>query len=124
MEVLGKRSLRLPRGSVDALKHRPLLVAAPVRAGNLLQLERAELSRRRHVRPTAEIDELDLAVRAAYVAVHGHTCAVAAGLARIFGVGRAGPHLLDHVALVRLLGEEPEPIVVPHLRPFDTLAAL
>ncbi len=45
VEVLLERGLRLPRGAVDALQHRALLVAAPVRARDLGELERAEALR-------------------------------------------------------------------------------
>ena len=92
VQVLGERGLRLPRGAVDALQHRALLVAAPVRAGHLLQLERAELARRRHVRTAAQVGELDLRFPVGavhHVAVHRHSRAVAAGLARVLVVGRA-----------------------------------
>ena len=41
----------------------PLLVAAPVRAGNGEQLERADLARRRDVRPAAQVDERPVLVR-------------------------------------------------------------
>jgi hypothetical protein len=53
LEVL----LRRPRGAVDALEHLVLRVAAPVRAGDLHQLEDFELAGRGHVRPAAEIGE-------------------------------------------------------------------
>ncbi len=58
VQVLLERGLRFPRGAVDALEHRALLVAPPVRAGDLGELERAEPLRRRHVRTTAQVDEL------------------------------------------------------------------
>ena len=57
VQVLGERFLRLPRGAVDALEHRALLVAAPVRARDLGELERAEPLGRRHVRAAAQVDE-------------------------------------------------------------------
>src|SRR5204863_4976053 len=55
MEMLRQRFLRLPRGAVDALEHRALLVAPPVRARDLRELERAQPLRRRHVRSAAEV---------------------------------------------------------------------
>ena len=58
MQVLGERGLALPRRAVDALQHRALLVAAPVGAGDLHQLEVAEPAGRRHMRPAAQVDEL------------------------------------------------------------------
>jgi len=52
-----------PRGPVDALEHRVLLAAAPVRTRRGEQLEVLDVTRGRHVRPTAEIDELALLVQ-------------------------------------------------------------
>ena len=46
-----------PDRPVDALEHRALLVAAPVRAGDREQLERADRPRRRDVRALAQVDE-------------------------------------------------------------------
>mmetsp|Transcript_24692 Transcript_24692/g.53920 ORF Transcript_24692/g.53920 Transcript_24692/m.53920 type:complete len:206 (+) Transcript_24692:1548-2165(+) len=48
---------RLPRGSVDALQHRPLLVAAPVGARDRLKRDgrRVELSSVLNVRPRAQV---------------------------------------------------------------------
>ncbi len=54
--------LRRPRGAVDALEHRALLVAAPVGPGRAEQLERADLARARDVRATAQVDERPLPV--------------------------------------------------------------
>src|SRR5438876_1173009 len=54
--------LREPRGPVDPLEHRVPLVAAPVGARRREQLEVLHVARRGHVRPTAEVDELPLAV--------------------------------------------------------------
>src|SRR4029077_11467608 len=58
VEVLVERGLRLPRGAVDALQHRRLLVAAPVRARDLRELERTEPLGARDVGATTEVDEL------------------------------------------------------------------
>jgi hypothetical protein len=55
--VLGR-----PRRAVDALQHLVLRVAAPVRAGNLHQLEVPELARARHVRTAAQVLERAFAV--------------------------------------------------------------
>ena len=82
VEVLGERGLALPCRAVDALQHRALLVAAPVRAGDLHQLEVAELARRRDVRPAAQVDELG------GVAVDADRLA-AADLAGVLAVGGA-----------------------------------
>ncbi len=56
VEVLLQRLVALPRGAVDALEHRALLVAPPVRARDLRQLERTELAGRRDVRAAAQVD--------------------------------------------------------------------
>ena len=58
VQMLGERGLALPRRAIDALQHRALLVAAPVRSGDLHQLESLEPAGRGHVRPAAQIDEL------------------------------------------------------------------
>ena len=50
VQVLGERGLRFPGAPVDPLEHRAVLVAPPVRARDLRELERAQLARRRHVR--------------------------------------------------------------------------
>src|SRR5262249_14595488 len=49
-------------GSVDALEHLVLLAAEPVGSGHREELEGAQLSRRREVRPAAEIGPLPLTV--------------------------------------------------------------
>ena len=54
--------LREKRSPVNALQLRILLVAQPVRAGDVEQLERLDLAGRRNVRPAAEIRELAGAV--------------------------------------------------------------
>src|SRR5262245_52394161 len=82
MQVLFEGLLRLPRGAVDALEHRPLLVPAPVGARELRQLERAEPTRRRNVWTTAQVGEHRFA--APPVLVERDT-AVAADLSRVFG---------------------------------------
>jgi len=46
-----------PRGAVDALQHLPPLVAAPIGAGGMEQLEVFDPTGARHVRASAEIDE-------------------------------------------------------------------
>src|SRR5262249_35547368 len=61
-EILVELVLRRPRGAVDALEHRVLLVPAPVRAGRGEQLERLERARRRDMRASAEIQEFALPV--------------------------------------------------------------
>ena len=55
--VLGR-----PGGAVDALQHLVAMVAAPVRAGDLHQLEVLQLARARHVRPAAQVLEGAFAV--------------------------------------------------------------
>ena len=61
LEVLVERLLRREGGAVDALEHRVALVAAPVRAGDLEQLHRADLPGVLHVRAAAEVDEVAVA---------------------------------------------------------------
>src|SRR5215204_6629024 len=51
-----------PGGPVDAGEHRLVLITAPVGPGDVLKLEGPEPSRARHVRATAEVEELALAV--------------------------------------------------------------
>ncbi len=51
-----------PRGPVDALKHRLVVVAAPVRAGDLHELERADSPGARYVGAAAQVGEAALAV--------------------------------------------------------------
>jgi hypothetical protein len=52
-----------PCRAVDALQLFVLLVAAPVGAGDLHQLEDLELAGRRHVRAAAQVDEIALAIQ-------------------------------------------------------------
>ena len=60
---VGIQILLLVEGSsVDALQHLVLLAAAPVCAGDALQLERLDLARGHDVRPRAEIRELPLRI--------------------------------------------------------------
>src|SRR5204862_2997330 len=56
-EVRIEGGLAVPRRPVDALQHRVLLVAAPVRAGDAHELEVTETPRVGHVRSATEIDE-------------------------------------------------------------------
>src|SRR4029079_4979936 len=52
-QEVGQLLLCRPDRAVDALEHRPLLVAAPVRGGDREQLERPDLSGRRDMRAAA-----------------------------------------------------------------------
>src|SRR5262249_13381955 len=54
--------LRQPGRAVDSLEHWVLLVATPVGAGRREKLERADVTRRRDMRSTTQIDEITLAV--------------------------------------------------------------
>ena len=56
-EVLVDLLLCLPCGAIDALQHRSIVLAAPIRASNREQLERANLPGALHMRPAAEILE-------------------------------------------------------------------
>ena len=55
--------LRGPDRAVDALEHRPLLVAAPVGAGHAQQGERPDRAGGRHVRAAAQVHERAMGVR-------------------------------------------------------------
>ena len=57
VQVCGQRLFGLPRGAVDALELRALLVAAPVRAGDAGQFEVTQVRGRGHVRTATEVDE-------------------------------------------------------------------
>ncbi len=63
-EILLHLLLRDPRRAIDALEHRALLVAAPVRARDLHQLKGTNLPRILHVRTTTEVQERVLLVDA------------------------------------------------------------
>ncbi len=52
-----------PGRAVDALEHRVPRIAAPISAGDLRQLEGAQLARRRHMRAAAQVFPLALAVQ-------------------------------------------------------------
>src|SRR5439155_5131974 len=54
--------LRPPDRAVDPLEHRPLLVAAPICAGDRQQLERPDLADRRDVRAAAQVAERPILV--------------------------------------------------------------
>ena len=58
VEVVVEVLLGEERGAVDALQLRVLLVAEPIGAGDVEQLERLDAPGRRNVRPTAEVGEL------------------------------------------------------------------
>jgi hypothetical protein len=61
-EVLVELLLGEPRGPVDPLQHRVLLVPAPVGAGGGEELEGLELPGRGHVGAAAEVEEVALAI--------------------------------------------------------------
>ena len=63
MQVRVEFLLLEERRGVDALQHLPLLVAAPVRAGDGQQLEVLEVRRVRHVRAATQVDERPVRVR-------------------------------------------------------------
>ena len=87
-----------PRGAVNALELRSSFVAAPVRAGDLLELEVAEASCRWNVRTGAHIKER---VGVAVVADN-----VAAQLTGIVGTSVAARDLVDDFELVRFIFEK------------------
>src|SRR5439155_22305920 len=51
-----------PRGAVDALEHLAALIAAPVRAGGVKQLEMLDVRGVRHVRTTTQVDKRTVGV--------------------------------------------------------------
>jgi hypothetical protein len=61
-DVLVELLLGEPGRAVDALEHRPVLVAPPVRAGRGQELERLDVAGRRDVRASAEIHEVSLPI--------------------------------------------------------------
>ncbi len=63
-QILVQLFLRGPGRAVDALEHRALLVAAPVRPRHAHQLDRADLTRAFHVWPATQIEERPLLVDA------------------------------------------------------------
>ena len=63
VEVLVEGILRLEGRPVDALEHRAVLIAAPIRARHVQQLERRNPPRRFDVRPCTQIFESTVPVR-------------------------------------------------------------
>ena len=122
VEVLGERVLALPRGAVDALELRPLLVAAPVRAGDAHQLERAELAGRRHVRTAAQVDVGGRAV-GPHVRVDADG-AVAGHLVGVALLDRPGRDVADDLELERLVGEQRLTLLRAVLGPHEGLVLL
>ena len=94
LKMLLERFLRLPRGAVDALEHRVVLVAAPVRPGDAHQLERRDEPGVLEVRAQAE-------VLPAVVAEDADAFAAAFGLFDAF----------DDLDLERLIGETFQPFI-------------
>src|SRR6266511_4265862 len=63
MEIGGKLLLARPGRAVDALEHWLRRIPAPIRSGNLEQLEAfADFPRRGHMRPAAKVEPIALAV--------------------------------------------------------------
>ena len=56
-QVLVDLLLRLPRGAIDALQHRSIVLPAPICSRNREQLERTDLSRALHMRSSTEVLE-------------------------------------------------------------------
>ena len=119
VEVILERLLRLPRRAVDALQHRALLVATPIGARDLLQLEVAEPAGRRDVRADAHVDELvGVAIGADRVAGD------LAGVELVGGAAARGLDALDDLALVRLVGEQLQRLLGRHLGAHERLVGL
>src|SRR5436853_1467728 len=102
VQMLFECRLRLPRRAVDALEHRALLVAAPVGAGDLRELEDTDPAGRRDMRAATQVDEAHVTV--IDVPVHRHARSPTR-LARILCRCIAGTYFLDDLALVRLIRE-------------------
>ena len=64
MQVRVEVLLLEPGGSINPLQHRALLVAPPVRAGVVRQLEVLDPAGVGHMRPATEIDERPVRIRA------------------------------------------------------------
>ena len=113
VQVVVERLLRLPRGAVDALQLRSLLVAAPVGAGDAHELERAEPSGVGHVGAPAEVDERGR------VAVRAHHPVAGSLRRRQVVAGRVDP--LDDLPLVGLVREQGEALVAAVLLALEGL---
>src|SRR5512146_2305957 len=61
-EVRVELGLGGERGPIDALEHGVAFIAAPVSPGRREQLECADITGRRQMRPAAEIDEIALGI--------------------------------------------------------------
>ena len=93
--------LRRPARAVDALEHRVLLAPPPVGAGDLHQLEVAEMPGVGHVRADTHVDErIGVAVEADDVAA-GLAGQLVVDLVRV-----DGRHGLDDRPLVRMVGHQ------------------
>jgi hypothetical protein len=92
-----------PDGPVDALQLGVVLVAAPVRASDGHELERADLSGALEVRPAAQIDEAAVRVHADLPVLDRFV------------------ELLDlvHLVVLMLVAEEPEGLRDVHLAPLE-----
>ena len=99
LEVLVQLLLGEERGAVDPLEHRVPLVALPVGAGGVRQLEDAELPGGGDVRAAAEVDEVGLPI------------------AGERALGDAGDDL--HLQVVALLLEDLHRLGLRHLQPLD-----
>ena len=98
LEVRRQRLAGLPRGPVDALQHRALLVPSPVRAGHALQRERRDPAGGGDVRSAAEVEPV--AVLAALVGVERDLRGLGVGAGRVDARGLAVGEDLDLVGLV------------------------
>ena len=63
VEIRLKIFFLLKSSAVNTLEHFIMFIAAPVRAGDTLQLHRFHLAGGKHMRPRAEIDEIPLLVK-------------------------------------------------------------
>src|SRR5436190_12570571 len=99
MQVFVELFLRLPHRAVDALQHRILFAAAPVRAGDVEELDGVGIDETRalDVRPAAKVLEMSLG--------EGADDRLLVALFAVF-VDAALSNPLDQIELVRLVLEE------------------
>ena len=114
--------LRLPRGAVDALEHRLVLAAAPVGARGAQQLEGRDALGGRDVGTSAQVDPGLLTFRA-HVAVDGVDRLLVRADGRVL-ISAALADALDDLALVGLVGEQGERVLLGQLLADEGLALL
>src|SRR3954463_2246654 len=99
LQVLVEGILRLPRGAVDALQTRVVLVTSPVRGRAARQLERRNVACRRDMRTATQIAPFPFAGTGIEVVVRGELVS-----ADLHHLGITGL-VVDELELVRLVCE-------------------